>query len=53
MTWLAGVLEARGFPLAHLADNLEIAAAVVAERVAGGDPVAERLRAAAALVSAR
>lgn len=50
--WLAGVLAARGFPLGHLADNLEIAADVVRERVAGGTPVAERLSAAAALVRA-
>jgi hypothetical protein len=52
VTWLAGVLAARDFPLDHLADNLEIAAAVVRERVAGGTPVAERLSAAAALVRA-
>ena len=52
VTWLAGVLAARDFPLGHLADNLEIAAAVVGERVAGGTPVAERLSAAAALVRA-
>jgi hypothetical protein len=52
VTWLAGVLAARDFPLGHLADNLEIAAAVVRERVAGGTPVAERLSAAAALVRA-
>lgn len=53
VTWLAGVLDARGFPLDHLADNLVIAAGVVAERLAGGEAVAERLRAAAALVIAR
>ena len=49
--WLADVLAARDFPLDHLADNLEIAADVAGERVAA--PVAERLRAAAALVRAR
>ena len=52
VSWLAGVLAARDFPLGHLADNLEIAADVVGERVAGGTAVAERLRAAAALVRA-
>jgi hypothetical protein len=51
--WLAGVLAARAFPLDHLAHNLEIAADVVGEQLAGGAPVAERLRAAAALVRAR
>jgi hypothetical protein len=53
VTWLADVLAARDFPLDHLAGNLEIAADVVEERVDGGAPVAERLRAAAALVTAR
>lgn len=53
VTWLADVLAARAFPLDHLAGNLEIAADVVEERVQGGAPVAERLRAAAALVRAR
>jgi hypothetical protein len=50
VAWLARILEARNFPLAHLADNLELAGAVVAESVDGGEPVAERLQAAAALV---
>jgi len=50
VTWLARILEAREFPLAHLAGNLLIAADVIAARVAGAEPVAERLRAAAALV---
>ncbi|HET9739245.1 MAG TPA: hypothetical protein VFP78_14110 [Solirubrobacteraceae bacterium] len=53
VTWLADVLAARAFPLDHLAGNLEIAADVVEARVQGGAPVAERLRAAAALVRAR
>ena len=53
VAWLAGVLEARNFPLEHLASNLELAADVVAERVAGGPAVAERLRAGAALVRGR
>jgi hypothetical protein len=49
VSWLAGVLEARDFPLAHLAGNLELAADVVAERL-GSEPVAQRLRDAAAHV---
>jgi len=53
VAWLAGVLEARDFPLEHLASNLDLAGDVVAERVAGGDAVAERLRAGAALVRGR
>jgi hypothetical protein len=47
--WLAAVLKARGFPLEHLAVNLELAAAVVAEQVQGAGAVAERLSAAAAV----
>ena len=51
ISWLAGVLGARDFPLEHLARNLELAAGVVAERL---DPrVGERLRSAAALVRRR
>ena len=50
VSWLAGVLEARDFPLEHLASNLDLAANVVETRVAGAVPVAERLRAAAAHV---
>jgi hypothetical protein len=50
--WLASVLDARGFPLEHLAANLELAANVVTERVAGGDEVAQRLQAAAQRVRA-
>ena len=53
VSWLAGVLEARGFPLEHLADNLELAADVVSEQLPAGAPVAERLRRAAALVRGR
>jgi len=53
VAWLAGVLEARDFPLEHLAGNLELAAAVVAERLVGGEPVAARLRGAAAMVRER
>jgi hypothetical protein len=50
VSWLARVLGARDFPLEHLAVNLELAAGVVGERVDGGEPVAERLRAAAVQV---
>ena len=52
VAWLARILEAREFPLEHLAGNLELAGAVAAERLAGGEPVAARLRAAAELVRA-
>jgi hypothetical protein len=48
--WLAGILEARDFPLEHLAGNLELAADVVDERLDGGGAVAGRLRDAASLV---
>ena len=50
ITWLARVLEARGFPLDHLATNLDLSADVVAERLDRGDRVAAPLRAAATLV---
>jgi len=49
IAWLANVLGSRGFPLGHLARNLELAADVAAQEL--GDPgaaVAERLRAATA-----
>jgi hypothetical protein len=42
--WLAGLLDARGYPLVNLADCLEEAGAVVADRVPGADAVADRLR---------
>jgi hypothetical protein len=51
--WLAGILAARGFPLEHLAANLELAAGVVEERLQDAEAVAERLRAAAISVRAR
>ena len=50
--WLARVLSARDFPLEHLAVNLELAADVVDEQVAGGSAVAEKLRGTAATVRA-
>ena len=52
VSWLARVLEARNFPLDHLACNLELAANVVDERVDRGIDVARRLRKAAATVRA-
>ena len=48
--WLAGVLEAREFPLARLARDLELAAEVVRERVAGATEIARRLDGGAAFV---
>ncbi len=50
VSWLAGVLEARDFPLEHLASNLDIAATVVGAQLLAGAPIASRLRAAAAHV---
>jgi hypothetical protein len=50
VAWLARILEAREFPLEHLASNLELAAGVVAGTLPGGEPVAARLHAAATLV---
>jgi hypothetical protein len=50
IAWLSEVLGARGFPLENLARNLELAAAVVEERVPSGALVAARLQAAAASV---
>lgn len=51
--WLAGVLDARGYPVANLADSLITAAGVVTDDVGGltGDEIAARLRAAAATIS--
>jgi hypothetical protein len=47
IAWLANVLRSRGFPLDHLARNLELAADVADERLGdGGAAVAERLHAA-------
>jgi hypothetical protein len=41
--WLARVLDARGYPLENLADCLDEAAVVVAERLSDADGVAARL----------
>ena len=49
--WLTKVLHARGFPLEHLARNLELAADITDERLAEHGPaLAQRLRSAAAAV---
>jgi hypothetical protein len=48
VAWLARVLAARGFPIDRLARDLELAAQVVRAQVAGGEPMAHRLAAAAA-----
>jgi hypothetical protein len=53
VAWLAKVLEAREFPLDRLARDLDIAAAVVSERVAGGEAVAAALSGAAEMVRSR
>ena len=50
VTWLARVLQARNFPLEHLATNLELAADVTRERISAQAHVAERLQAAADLI---
>jgi hypothetical protein len=54
LAWLAGVLEARDFPLDRLARDLEIATEVTGERL--GEPaqgIADGLRAGAAFVRSR
>lgn len=51
--WLARVLDARGYPLANLADCLRTAADVVEERVDGAAAVAASLRAAGGAVDPR
>lgn len=54
VAWLARILEARDFPLAHLTRNLELAAEVVAEELrSDGEQAAGVLRAGAALVRAQ
>ena len=53
LTWLARVLEARDFPLARLAHDLEILAATVAREHAGEPALHARLLAGAELVRSR
>jgi hypothetical protein len=52
VAWLARVLAARDYPLGNLADCLQEAAGVVAERVAGAEAIAARLREVAGAVGA-
>lgn len=51
--WLASVLDARGYPVANLADSLATAAEVIEREIAtdAGREVAAKLRAAAAKVT--
>ena len=53
VAWLAGVLEARDFPLEHLAGGLELAADVVDDELGDAAALAGRLRVAAAHVRGR
>jgi hypothetical protein len=55
VTWLAGVLQARDFPLDRLARNLEVGATVAQERVAAptGQDLATTLTKASAMVRSR
>jgi hypothetical protein len=49
VAWLARVLDARGYPVANLADNLMTGASIVAAEIPGdaGEQIAERMRSAA------
>jgi hypothetical protein len=51
--WLARVLDARGYPVANLVDNLMTGAGIVAGEIPGsiGETVAERMRSAARSVA--
>ncbi len=53
LAWLAGVLEARDFPLDRLARNLDIAAAVSAEELERADQLSEILLRGARFVRSR
>ncbi|GAB3665692.1 hypothetical protein GCM10027596_32090 [Nocardioides korecus] len=53
VTWLAGVLEAREFPVDRLARNLELGAEVVRLRVPQGEDLAGALVGAARMVRER
>lgn len=53
LDWLAGVLDARNFPLDRLARNLEIAAAVVAEAMPGDAALSAPLATGARRLRAR
>jgi hypothetical protein len=53
LAWLAGVLEARDFPLDRLARNLDIAAAVLHEALERADQLSEILMGGARFVRSR
>jgi hypothetical protein len=53
LAWLAGVLEARDFPLDRLARNLDIAAAVLDEALERGASLPQTLLGGARLVRSR
>jgi hypothetical protein len=53
LAWLAGVLEARHFPLDRLARNLDIGAAVSAEELERSDELSEILLRGARFVRSR
>jgi hypothetical protein len=54
VTWLARILESRSFPLLRLARSLELGSDVVRSAVGvGGEPMAERLLGAAAMIRER
>jgi hypothetical protein len=53
LAWLAGVLEARQFPLDRLARNLDISAAVSAEELERADQLSEILLRGARFVRSR
>jgi hypothetical protein len=53
LAWLAGVLEARDFPLDRLARNLDIAAAVSAEELERANQLSEILLRGARFVRSR
>jgi hypothetical protein len=53
LAWLAGVLEARDFPLDRLARNLDIAAAVVEQALGRDSSLSETLTGGARFVRSR
>jgi hypothetical protein len=53
LAWLAGVLEARDFPLDRLARNLDIAAAVLADALERDVSISETLMGGARFVRSR
>lgn len=55
VTWLARILEARGFPILRLARSLELGGEVVREAVgaAGAEPMAAALDGSAAMIRER